>query len=212
MAKKTKPTSRASAERSRPAASTSASNTPHTQAPSKSPLFRAYLAITLDGYIADTSGNVDFLNNYMSPEIDFGGFMSTIGATVYGRTTFDWAVSHGFFGEGGRAVVLTRRPIPGQPKGVEAFSGDVRELAGRLRRELAGTGKDIWLMGGGLSIAAFHEAGLIDRWELSIIPVTLGDGIPLFPKHSRGLSGLKLAHSRSLRNGIVVVHYEPTKI
>lgn len=178
---------------------------------SQGPRFRAYLAVTLDGYIADAKGGVDFLNDYMSPEIDFGGFMSTIGATVYGRTTFDWAVAHGFFADGGRAVVMTRRPLPGPFKGVEAFRGDVRELAGRLRAELSGTGKDIWLMGGGLSIAAFQEAGLVDRWELSIVPVTLGDGIPLFPKHSRGRCGLKLVHSRALSNGIVAVQYEPTR-
>jgi dihydrofolate reductase len=214
MAKKKQRSSRPKSSKSKaPTKHRAKSARPAAKRPAKShtPLFRAYLAITLDGYIADKNGGVDFLNNFMSPEIDFGGFMSTIGATVYGRTTFDWAVSHGFFGEGGRAVVLTRRPLSDPPRGVEAFNGDVRELAQRLRAELAGTGKDIWLMGGGLSIAPFHEAGLVDRWELSIIPVTLGDGIPLFPKHSRGLSGLQLTHSRALKNGIVVAHYEPAR-
>lgn len=135
--------------------------------------------------------------------------MRSIGATVYGRTTYDWAVRHGAFAGGGRAVVLTHRPIEKPPKGVESFSGDVRDLAARLRRELTGTGKDIWLMGGGLSIAPFHEAGLVDRWELAIIPKLLGAGIRLFPNHPRGVERLRLTRSRALKNGIVEAWYEP---
>lgn len=111
--------------------------------PASRPLFRAMLAVSLDGYIADWNG------------------------------------------------------------------GDVRELAARLRTELAGTGKDIWLIGGGNSIAAFHEAGLVDRWELSIIPALLHDGIPLFPNRSGGLERLQLTRSWTMRNGIIEAWYEP---
>lgn len=185
--------------------------------PSRTPLLRASLAVSLDGYIADTSGSVDWLYNFFSPEIDFMGFLRTIGATIYGRTTFDWALAQGHAGPadpaapGGKAIVLTRRPLENPPAGVEAFSGDVRELATRLRAELAGTGKDIWLMGGGQSISPFHEAGLVDRWELSFIPILLGNGIPLFPAHSRGFGSLKLTRNRILKNGIVEAWYEPVR-
>lgn len=175
------------------------------------------LAISLDGYIADAGGNVEWLNPFMSPEIDFPGFMRTIGATIYGRTTFDWAVKHGFLSTGdnagGKVVVMTRRPIENLPPGVEIFDGDVRELAARLKAELAGAKevKDIWLMGGGLSIAPFHEAGLVDRWEISIIPVLLGEGIPLFPRRSHAVESLTLVKSRTLSNGIVEGWYVPKK-
>lgn len=173
------------------------------------PLLRAMLAVSLDGYIADARGGVGWLDPYFSPEIDFMGFMKTIGATVMGRTTYDWSIKQGHGSPGaGRTIVLTRRPLANPPAGVEVFSGDTRELAARLREELAGTGRDIWLMGGGNSLAAFHEHGLVDRWELGIIPVLLGDGIPLFPKHARGLDALRLAKSRTLSNGIVEAAYE----
>ena len=176
------------------------------------PLFRAALAVSLDGYIAAKDGTVDWLNDYFTPEIDFGGFMKTIGATVFGRTTFDEAMARvRSVGPSGRVFVLTHRPLVNPPKGVEAFSGDVRELAGRLRSQMAGTGKDIWLMGGGKSIDSFREAGLVDRWELGIIPVLLGDGIPLFPRHSRGLEGLRVTRSRTLGNGIVEAWYVPVR-
>lgn len=174
------------------------------------PLLRAYLAMSLDGYIADARGGVEWLNAYFSPEIGFDSFARTIGAVVMGRTTYDLSIAHGHGpGAYGRAVVLTHRPLPDAPKGVEAYSGDVRPLTERLRQDLAGTGKDIWLMGGGRSIAPFHERGLVDRWEISMIPVLLGDGVPLFPKHARAAEPLRVTHTRVLKNGIVEVWYEP---
>ena len=172
--------------------------------------FRAYLAVSLDGYIADVAGEVGWLDPYNSPEIDFGAFFRTIGATVMGRTTWDWTVAHGYAIEPkGRCIVQTHRPLGSAPPGVEAFAGDVRELAADLRRELRGSGKDVWLMGGGESLAGFDEHGLVDRWELAVIPVLLGQGAPLFPRRSRPLTPLRLVHGRVLSNGVVQVEYEP---
>jgi dihydrofolate reductase len=129
------------------------------------PRFRAYLAMSLDGYIADAAGGVGWLDPYFSPEVDFMAFIRTIGATVMGRTTWDWTVAQGHSGEmAGRAIVQTHRPLGDAPPVVEAFAGDVRDLAAELRRELRGTGRDVWLMGGGESLARFDEHGLVDRW------------------------------------------------
>jgi dihydrofolate reductase len=66
-------------------------------------------------------------------------------------------------------------------------------------------------MGGGISIAAFHAAGLVDRWELGIVPILLGEGIPLIPAHSRGHEPLRLTHGRTLKNGMIEAHYEPIR-
>ena len=95
--------------------------------------------------------------------------------------------------------------------GVEAFAGDVRMLAAELRRELTGTGKDVCLFGGGESIASFDAHGLVDRWELAIMPALLSNGIPLFPKRSRRIERLRLTHSRALKNGVIEVWYEPDR-
>lgn len=177
------------------------------------PQVRAALAVSLDGFIADVDGGVAWLNPFFSPELDFAGFMKTIGAIVMGRKTYDDAMKLG--GLGGfetLAVVLTHRVLRKPPPGVQAFSGDIDRLLARLRRELAASGQDIWLMGGGVAIDAFRAAGLVDRLELSVIPVLLGQGIPLFPPQSRGPEDLRLVHSRMLTNGIAEVWYEPRQV
>jgi len=176
------------------------------------PRFRAFLAVSLDGYIADAGGGVDWLEPYFTPEIDFAAFFRTIGATVMGRATWDWTVAHGHTEKvEGRCIVQTHRPLEGAPQNVETFAGEVRDLAADLRRELLGTGKDVCLFGGGESIASFDEHGLVDRWELGIIPILLGDGIPLFPRRTREPRPLRLVASRALGNGILRVEYEPDR-
>jgi dihydrofolate reductase len=174
------------------------------------PRFRASLAVSLDGYIADAAGEVGWLDPYFTPEIDFSAFVRTIGATVMGRATWDWGVRHGHAEMAAeRSIVQTHRPLEGAPPRVEAFAGDARDLAASLRRELRGTGKDVWLMGGGESLASFDQHGLVDRWELAVMPVLLGEGIPLFPRRARPVTPLRLVHSRVLGNGVLELEYEP---
>ena len=177
------------------------------------PRFRAYLALSVDGYIADGDGGVGWLDPYFSPELGFHEFIETVGATVMGRTTYEQSVELGRFQqENPRTIVMTQRPIGDLPAGVEPFSGDVRELAETLRVDLMPEGKDIWLMGGGKSIRPWHEAGLVDSWELYFIPVTLGAGVPLFPPASPALDELKLVSARSFENGVAELKYEPSDV
>ncbi|MGC2331440.1 MAG: dihydrofolate reductase family protein [Candidatus Acidiferrales bacterium] len=175
------------------------------------PLVRAALTASLDGYIADKNGSVEWLNPFSSDEIDFAGFMKGIGAALMGRKTYDIAVS-GVLGPipptSYPTYVLTRRPMPNPPARYESFRGAASELVERLRRELAGSGKDIWHMGGGESIEPFRAAGLVDRLELTVIPVLLGDGVPLFPRHAQGEERWKLSKHRAFKNGVVELWYE----
>ncbi len=178
------------------------------------PLFRVYIAMSLDGYIATPDGEVQWLEAYPTDEFDMAGFFKTIAVTVMGRKTFDQSVARNWPYDNERVIVLTHRPINDPPAGVEEYAGDVAPLAARLRQELSsevGTERrDVWLIGGAESIHAFHCAGLVDRWEIFVAPVLLGDGIPLFPRHGGGLSQLRLTHAhRYDKSGFVEVHYEP---
>lgn len=177
------------------------------------PQVRVALAVSLDGYIADKRGGVKWLDAYFSPEMDFAGFMSTIGVSVMGRKTFEVALKLGMPpGEADqRNIVLSSKQPRKAPAGFEHFRGDLRRLVATLKQDLAGTGKDIWLMGGGEVIEAFRKAGLVDRWELTVIPIVLGDGIPLFPKRKYAEQALRLVHTRAFSNGVVELWYEPAQ-
>ena len=142
-------------------------------------------------------------------------------------TTFDQALARGGlpYKKEERVIVLTHRPIESPQRGVEVFEGDVTALAERLRQELADRcgasakqhkgampAQDIWLIGGANSVRAFHEAGLIDRWEIFVAPVLLGDGVPLFPRGNACLSHLRLTHTRRYeKSGFVEMWYEPKR-
>lgn len=173
------------------------------------PLLRAYIAVSLDGYVADTEGGVGWLDPFFTPEIDFASFQASIGVTVMGRATWDQSAERGT--GFGRAVVLTHRELEGAPSGIETFAGDVRQLARRLREELEDSGQDVWLLGGGNCIQSFHAAGEVDRWELFVIPVLLGDGIPLFPRGGPSTGRLRPTLTRTYSNGIVELWYEPVR-
>jgi dihydrofolate reductase len=195
---------------------------------SKAPRVRAYIAVSLDGYIADAGGGADWLHPYFTDEIDFGAFMRTIGVTIMGRTTFEFARKlHGRGSApgderasasddpdsigGATTVVHTRRPLDAPRAEAAPYRGDPAALVAHLKRRLAGSRKDIWHMGGGASLDAFRAAGCIDRWELAVMPVLLGAGTPLFPRHSRGLEGLRLTEHKAYRNGVVGLTYEPVE-
>jgi dihydrofolate reductase len=170
------------------------------------PRIRLYVAVSLDGFIADTSGGVEWLQPYETEDVGFSAFFREIGAIVSGRRTYDQ--SRGFPSwpyPGKRVVVLTSRPLDVEPPdGVEAYRGDLTLLADKLKRETSG---DIWILGGARVAQDFLERGLIDRIELYIIPVLLGDGVRLFSTvdHARTLA---FSEAKPYPNGIVGLIYE----
>src|SRR5688572_8161 len=177
----------------------------------KKRLLRVSLAVSLDGYIASDDGGVAWLDPYMDAAAGFGEFMKQIGSFVMGRTTYDQALKMGGMGggSGGKPTwwVLTHRPIHPLPEGVIPWSGDAADLL----RDIDAKAKpgDTWLMGGGKAIVPFREAGLIDRWELAVIPIVLGKGIPLFVPGSREPDALRLVETKTFKSGVVALTYEP---
>src|SRR5262249_26109462 len=100
--------------------------------------------------------------------------------------------------------VFSRKPPEKVAAGVEFVSEPVKEFARKLRGK---AGKNIWMMGGGDLIASFLDAGEIDEIQMKVIPVLIGEGIPLIaPKH-RDI-GLKLVESKKYADGVVGLKYE----
>lgn len=163
-----------------------------------------YIAASLDGYIASADGGIDWLKPYETEDYGYGQFIEGVGSIVMGRRTFDQLAGFESWPyEGKRVVVLSGRPIDAPPAGVTVSAEPVPQLVERL---LAHDDGNIWLCGGGDVIAQFFEHDLIDRLELFLIPVVLGEGVPLFPEGLwRSLFALQRAHA--FESGVAGLSY-----
>ncbi len=169
------------------------------------PLFRAYLALTLDGFVARRDGGIDWLEPYDANNYGYDEFLAGIGTVVMGRETYDIVRRHPDWPYAGkRSIVVTRRALHGLPRETETRPPDFTALVAELRQASDG---DVWLLGGGQLIAGFRAAGGLDRLELGYIPILLGDGIPLFP----GVADqrhLKLLEHRAWPDSTLLLTYE----
>ena len=140
------------------------------------------VAMSLDGYLAGPSGEADWI--VMDPEIDFAGIMTRFDTVLMGRRTFEAVRAQG----GGKpmpgvtTVVVSRTLRQEDYLGLTIIAEDVGGALSRLR---AGSGKDIWLFGGGSLFRSLLDLGLVDMIEVGVIPVLLGGGIPLLPARTR---------------------------
>jgi dihydrofolate reductase len=169
-----------------------------------------YIAVSADGYIARPDGDLEWLNR-RPRTIDYGikKFYSTIDTILMGRSTYDWAVDYfkkhgGRFDKGLTNYVFTRKRGRRPADGVTFVSEPVKTFCQRLQAE---PGKDIWMMGGGKLIASFLDAGEIDEFDIHVIPVFIGKGIPLVAPRHRDIQ-LRLKASKKYPDGVVRLYYE----
>lgn len=141
-----------------------------------------YIAMSLDGYIADEKGGIDWLRGDESDPLHPGSypaFFETVDTVIMGDRTYRQIVTELSPGEwpyGGRQTyVLTRRQMPPQA-GVVFTKQDPHALMAELRRK---EGKTVWICGGASVAAQLLDE--IDRFHITVIPTVLGKGIPLFP-------------------------------
>jgi len=167
---------------------------------------RYQVATSLDGFIATPNGGYDWL--VMDPAIDFTALYAEFDAAVMGRKTYDVGKSQGMSGDmpGMEVIVFSRSLEPVRRKGFRIVNDDPARVVRELK---AKPGGDIWLFGGGELFRVLLDAGLVDTVELAVMPVLLGDGIPVLPPGASAtlvLSDVK----RLPASGIVMLAYSVT--
>lgn len=164
---------------------------------------RYEVAVSLDGFIARPNGDYDWIVS--DDAVDFTALFKQFDTAVVGRKTYDVMKAQGGDGAipGIEVVVFSRTLPPTTRPGVRIVNDDPRQVVAGLKAQ---RGRDIWLFGGGELFRSLLDAGLVDTVELAVMPVLLGDGIPVLPP---GTSvKLELVDQKRLpASGIVMLAY-----
>ena len=169
------------------------------------------LAVTLDGFIEGKDGEVDWC--IMDPEMGFINFLNQIDTILYGRKSYDlwgqfapkiedtekefWELVHS------KEKYVFSRTQKGTDTKAIFINNNILEEVNKLKNK---PGKDIWLYGGASLITTFINLGLVDEFRLSVHPVILGEGKPLFIDIKQRLN-LKVINTRTFSSGVVQLIY-----
>jgi dihydrofolate reductase len=171
------------------------------------------LAVTLDGFIEGKNGEVDWC--IMDAEMGFTHFLNQIDTIFYGRKSYDlwgnytpktddpdsekemWDIVHS------KEKYVFSRTLKGNDPSVFFINDQIHKEVTKLKNK---PGKDIWLYGGSSLITTFIQLGLVDEFRLSVHPVILGEGKPLFMDMKQRLN-LKLVDTRAFSSGVVQLIY-----
>ncbi|WP_034770855.1 dihydrofolate reductase family protein [Exiguobacterium marinum] len=163
-----------------------------------------YIAMSLDGKIARSNDQLDWLFAVDGDgDNGYAEFFKTIGAVIMGRKTYEEVLqlSEEYPYKDMPNYIMTRNPDR-EAEHVTFTDESIEELIHRLKREVD---QDIWLIGGGEVIKAAMEHDLIDRYEIAIAPIVLGEGIPLFPEGTEETK-LQLTNQRASGQFVMVTY------
>ena len=171
------------------------------------------LAVSLDGFIEGRNGEVDWC--IMDPEMEFTNFLDQIDTILYGRKSYDlwgqysptsgasddekelWELVHS------KKKYVFSRTQKGSVREAIYVNKNICEEVNKLKNK---PGKDIWLYGGANLITTFIDLGLVDEFRLSVHPVVLGEGRPLFVDIKQRLK-LNLLNTKTFSSGVVQLIY-----
>lgn len=170
-------------------------------------IWHCHIAVSLDGKIARPNGGVDdwLAADYPAEDFGFDAFLADINAILMGRGSYEALRRQGGWPYPGKpTIVMTTRPLDDPPGEVQVRSGDVSEVAA----ELEGRGcRRVWIFGGGRIVRSMIAIGKLDLLEMAVIPIVLGEGIPLFPPGTGELK-LRLVRCDTKAKGALHLVYE----
>jgi len=163
-----------------------------------------YIAASIDNFIAKKDGNVDWLDDpdyaIEGNDLGYSAFYQSLDTTFMGNATYQEVLGFDVpFPYPDKKNYVFSRSEKENDENVEFVSGDIVAFTKQLKAQ---SGKNIWLVGGGQINTLFLEKGLIDQIILTIIPITLGDGISMFQKGSVETKFV-LEKSEAFQNGMV---------
>ena len=161
--------------------------------------------MTLDGYVATEDGDLSFLEAMHIEGEDYGyaKFTESVDTVILGRKTYDKVLSFGIpYPHSDKKTFVISRTKSGE-EGITFYSGNVKDLVLDLKNQ---KGKNIYCDGGPELVHALLQENLLDEIILSVIPVLLGSGIPLF-RAGFSTQQLKLKDSKSFASGLVQMQY-----
>jgi dihydrofolate reductase len=166
-----------------------------------------YIASSLDGFIARKDGSVDWLSPYENGQEDYGykDFLKKVGTVIMGNTTYKQVLTFGEFPYKGKdCFVFTRNKEKRKDENVTFVTKNAKDFISQLNLS---DNKNLWLVGGALIIDEFLKFDLIDEFIITIIPILLGEGIPLF-KGRLNEKNLKLIDVKTFDPGLVQLYYK----
>lgn len=161
-----------------------------------------FIAASLDGFIASPDGDIGWL--FMDADYGYTHFYAEVDTVILGRKTYDLCLTFHQWPYLGKEGIVVSRSLAGKRNHQARFVDTPPAELVRQLRQLPG--KHLWLVGGGQLVRDFLAADLIDDFILSIHPVVLGGGIPLFLRQLHP-TWLKLANCQSFESGLVQIHY-----
>jgi dihydrofolate reductase len=171
------------------------------------------LAVSLDGFIEGKNGEVDWC--IMDPEMEFTNFLKDIDTILYGRKSYDlwgqyypknedsesekelWRMVHS------KEKYVFSKTLKGNKNKASFINENISEEVMKIKNL---PGKDIWLYGGATLITTFIDLRLVDEIRLSVHPVVLGEGKPLF-LNIRNRLNFKLINTKTFSSGVVQLTY-----
>ena len=177
-----------------------------------------YVAQSLDGFIAESDGGLDWLLTYdgdAGPDVSqategtYDEFFAQVGAVSMGSATYEFILAEqtgGWPYEGKPCWVFTSRDLP-VPRGADVrfANGPVRAVLDQMK-DSAGE-SNLWVVGGGDLASQFAGEGLLDQLLVTVVPVVLGAGLPTFARRLEGKQ-LRLTHTRAFANGMTELAYD----
>jgi dihydrofolate reductase len=169
-----------------------------------------FIGTSLDGYISDKDGGLDFLHSIPNPEQDDLGylnFMDSIDALLMGRKTYETVLGFGGQWPYNKPVYVLTNTLPSLPEDlqdkVELVSGSVRQVV----EQINGRGLEHLYIDGGRLIQSFLQEDMMDEMIITQVPILLGGGTPLFRDLPVHLT-FELVDTKVILNAMVQSHYK----